>query len=259
MLEDCLIDSRSSTRSRKPATLVLSILIHGTLAIALIVIPLFQVPLLTQVPLAAPLPPPVAGFRAVELVPVRGGPPPTNASPAVVASKPLVAPEVAPTQIAEIIDTAPAFFIGNNLTPGSGQGGPGGPMNGGGDPFSTRDIVVGPPPPPPVRPIPPPLPPPVLAPVRVANIDPSKVLFTVQPVYPRLAVLARVEGAVVLEAVITKDGLIDPKRLKVVSGHNMLWPAAVEAVEQWRYKPTVLNGERVEIVANITVNFFLNR
>jgi protein TonB len=82
---------------------------------------------------------------------------------------------------------------------------------------------------------------------------------SVQPVYPRLAALARVEGTVFLEAVITRDGLVDPKRLRVISGHNMLWPAAVEAVEQWRYKPTVLNGERVEVLANITVNFSLNR
>jgi protein TonB len=99
----------------------------------------------------------------------------------------------------------------------------------------------------------------VTAPVRVGTIEPSKLIYSVQPVYPRLAAIARIEGSVLLEAVITRDGLVDPKRLKVVDGHNMLWPAAVEAVQQWRYKPTVLSGQRVEIIANITVNFSLNR
>ena len=62
-----------------------------------------------------------------------------------------------------------------------------------------------------------------------------------------------------LEAVITRDGAVDPKRLKIVSGHVLLVPSAVEAVQQWRYQPTVMNGERIEILAAITVNFMLKR
>jgi protein TonB len=261
MLEDCLIDSRSSARARKPGTLVVSVLVHGALAIGLIVIPLFQIPLLPNVPVIAPLTPAVAiAPRAVELVPVGGGPS-RSSSTETPAIQVLTAPIAIPNRIAEVRDSAPAVMIGDISLPGIGNGTPGSPD--GALPFGNPNAVAppaGPPQPPPVRPpAPPPAPPAVMAPVRVGSIEPSKLLFSVQPVYPRLAVIARVEGAVVLEAVITRDGLVDKKRLKVVSGHNMLSAAAVEAVEQWRYKPTVLNGERVEILANITVNFTLNR
>jgi len=81
----------------------------------------------------------------------------------------------------------------------------------------------------------------------------------VQPTYPRLASITGVQGSVVLEAVIRKDGSVDPRRLKVISGHTLLAPSAVEAVQQWRYQPTVLNGETIEILATITVNFTLKR
>jgi protein TonB len=56
-----------------------------------------------------------------------------------------------------------------------------------------------------------------------------------------------------LEAVISKDGAID--NLRVISGHPLLTQAAIDAVKQWRYKPTLLNGEPVEVVTTITVNF----
>jgi len=56
-----------------------------------------------------------------------------------------------------------------------------------------------------------------------------------------------------LEAVISKDGAID--NLRVISGHPLLTQAAIDAVRQWRYKPTLLNGEPVEVVTTITVNF----
>jgi protein TonB len=63
---------------------------------------------------------------------------------------------------------------------------------------------------------------------------------------------------VILEAVITREGLIDKSRLRVLDGHQMLRAAAVEAVEQWRYRPTLLNGKPVEILTTITVNFTMN-
>jgi protein TonB len=72
-------------------------------------------------------------------------------------------------------------------------------------------------------------------------------------VYPPLAKQARIQGVVLLEAVISKDGAID--NLRVISGHPLLTQAAIDAVKQWRYKPTLLNGEPVEVVTTITVNF----
>ena len=78
-------------------------------------------------------------------------------------------------------------------------------------------------------------------------------LRRVDPVYPPLAKQARIQGVVVLEAEISKEGTID--NLKVITGHPLLIQAAIDAVKQWRYKPTLLNGEPVPVVTTITVNF----
>jgi periplasmic protein TonB len=86
----------------------------------------------------------------------------------------------------------------------------------------------------------------------------SSLIHTVKPTYPRLAVVTRTQGTVILEAVITREGTIDPARLRVLEGHTLLTQAAVEAVQQWRYRPTLLNGQPVEILTTITVNFTLN-
>jgi len=75
------------------------------------------------------------------------------------------------------------------------------------------------------------------------------------PAYPPLARTARIEGQVVLQAVISKQGAIE--NLRVLSGHPMLVPAAIEAVRQWRYRPYVLNSEPVEVETQIIVNFSL--
>ena len=67
--------------------------------------------------------------------------------------------------------------------------------------------------------------------------------------------MARIQGQVLLQAVISKEGVIE--NLRVVSGHPMLATAAIEAVRQWRYRPYVLNNEPVEVETQITVNFGL--
>ena len=92
--------------------------------------------------------------------------------------------------------------------------------------------------------------------VRVSQgVSQGLLIHQVKPTYPPLARQARIQGAVVLQAVITKDGTI--QGLKVVSGHPMLTPSAIDAVKQWRYKPYFLNGEPVEVETAITVNFTL--
>ena len=81
----------------------------------------------------------------------------------------------------------------------------------------------------------------------------------VKPEYPRLAVITRVQGAVILEAVITREGNIDASRLRVLqSASPFLTPAAIEAVKQWRYRPPLLNGQSIEVMTTITVNFTFN-
>ena len=78
-----------------------------------------------------------------------------------------------------------------------------------------------------------------------------------KPAYPPLAKQARIQGVVRLNAIIGKDGSIQD--LKAASGHPLLVPAALEAVKQWLYKPTLLNGEPVEVVTVIDVNFTLSQ
>ena len=75
----------------------------------------------------------------------------------------------------------------------------------------------------------------------------------VQPVYPPLARQARVQGVVVLKALIAKDGTV--QTLELESGHPMLVNAAMDAVKKWRYKPYVVNGVPVEVQTSINVNF----
>jgi len=88
------------------------------------------------------------------------------------------------------------------------------------------------------------------------EVSMSLLVDKVVPVYPPVAQQARVQGAVVLEANISKDGTVEA--LKAISGHPLLVPAAIEAVKQWRYKPYVVNGEPLAVNTQITVNFTLS-
>lgn len=88
------------------------------------------------------------------------------------------------------------------------------------------------------------------------NVHLGPPIRRVEPVYPRMASLARVSGMVQLEAVVGIDGHI--RELRVKSGNPLLAPAAIEAVRQWIYEPTTLNGDPVEVIAPITVTFRLN-
>jgi len=93
--------------------------------------------------------------------------------------------------------------------------------------------------------------------IRVGgNLQQTKLISQPRPVYPPLAKQARIQGAVVLEAVISKQGGVE--NLRVISGHPLLIQAALDAVKQWKYKPTLLNGEPVEVVTTVTVNFNLS-
>jgi len=75
------------------------------------------------------------------------------------------------------------------------------------------------------------------------------------PVYPQMARMARVEGAVVLQAVIGTTGGV--ASVRAISGHPMLQQAAMDAVRQWRYRPYLVNGQPVEVETQVTVNFKL--
>jgi protein TonB len=96
-------------------------------------------------------------------------------------------------------------------------------------------------------------------PIRVGgDVQAGNLIFSPKPAYPSLARQARVEGAVVLSATIAEDGSI--KELKIITSSNPLLQIGVlETVKTWKYKPTLLNKEPVEVITTITVNFTLGR
>jgi protein TonB len=138
-------------------------------------------------------------------------------------------------------DGPPSIGLPSPSTPGGpGPGGPIGVLNS----LGTGVPVL------PVTPRPA-----AVAPIRVSSISEGNLTRKVQPAYPPLARSARIQGMVMLQAVISKEGTIE--NLKVLTGHPMLVGAAVDAVRQWRYRPYVLNHEPVEVETQITVNFSL--
>jgi len=105
---------------------------------------------------------------------------------------------------------------------------------------------------------PPPAIPRILFPVRVRvsqGISSLLLLKRVNPEYPDAARRARVQGTVVMHAVIGKDGSVS--KLELVSGHPMLVPVAMDAAKQWKYKPYLLNGQAMEVDTEILINFAL--
>ncbi len=210
------------------------------------------------------LPPPQALMTWLE-APVPPPPPPAPEGPAAVHVKPrptqiMNGALIAPIQIPEraiMIEDPPVENTGSNAGPGVpgglGIAGPGSMLEGLIASVATVAIA---------RPVerapeaaPAPVPP---APIRVTIgglVKDAVVIHRVEPVYPDLARRARIGGEVRLEGVIGTDGRI--RELKVLSGHPLLTKAALDAVSQWLYRPTTLNGEPVEVIAPIVVTFRL--
>jgi protein TonB len=104
---------------------------------------------------------------------------------------------------------------------------------------------------------PPPPPPPPAKPVRVGgNVKPPQKLTHVNPVYPPIAMSARVSGVVIIEAVIGPDGNV--QSAKILRSIPLLDNAAMTAVQQWVFTPTLLNGFPVAVIMTVTVNFTLS-
>jgi protein TonB len=116
-----------------------------------------------------------------------------------------------------------------------------------------QDRPTSPPPPPPIHvevPV-------ITAPIRVSEgVQSAKLLFGPKPAYPQLAKAARVQGTVMIQALIATDGRV--RSLQVISGPALLVAGALDAVRQWRYQPTLLNGQPVEVATEIAVRFMLN-
>jgi protein TonB len=169
-----------------------------------------------------------------------------------IAPDQLVAPIRIPTELPKIVDppgmniAASAPFIPGGM-PGTGASG-----------IISRLAMTPPPmPAPTVRAVETPKPvASAAAPVKVGGkVQEARLMRRVIPAYPALARQARVSGTVQLLGVIAKDGTV--QKLQVLSGHPLLIDAAVSAVRQWVYRPTLLNGEPVEVICPIDVHFTL--
>ncbi len=199
--------------------------------------------------------------------------PPVHWKDIVVGPAPLAPPPIQPVHanrsgVAPISPVRPIFHLsaGTNPRPSQPSGvfavdappalgsdvGLGGATKGLGT-FIPNYVTLPPPPKPAVA-----APKPPSAPIRVtSDLQMAKLLRKVIPVYPALARSARISGVVRLLGTIGEDGTI--RNLQLVSGHPLLARAALEAVQQWIYKPTLLNGKPVEVIAPIEVNFTLGQ
>ncbi len=206
-----------------------------------------------------------AGLPATELMTfLVAPPPPPPPPPPPVTVQPKIAPRefdtgklVQPVDIPEDVaifeeEAAPVASIAGVV--GGVPGGAFGGVLGGviGSIISSTPMVAPPPPPPVKKKAPPP-------PKRIrvgGSVQRANLVRQVRPVYPPLARQARIQGTVKLTAIIAKDGTI--QKLEVLSGHPLLIPSALSAVKQWRYRPTLLNGQPVEVVTQVDVNFTLS-
>ncbi len=234
--------SAAKTDDWKRATLPIAYIFEIIIIGVMVIVPLIYTEALPKAQLmtflVAPPPPPPPP------------PPPAKAPPIVVhqvSLKQLMqAPTVIPKTIAKIHDVrTEATGVVGGVTGGVPGGSMGGVLGG----IIGGMTASAPPPPPPPKP---------KTPQRIrvgGQVEAAKLIYAPRPEYPPLAKMARIQGTVKLEAIIAKDGTIQD--LKVLSGHPLLVKAALDAVKQWRYQPTLLNGQPVEVVTEIDVNFTL--
>src|SRR6266852_5679636 len=242
MFEDSLIESGNRLKTKRLATSILSFFGQFLLLGILILIPLIYTEALPKTQLmtflVAPPPPPPP-------------PPPPAAAPVKVVKQiqtdiingQLRTPTKIPEKIQMIKEEEAPPPVSSMAGVVGGVPGAGGAMGGviGGIINSTPVAV-----------------PKVASPHRVRvsrGVTQRLLIRKIQPNCRPLARQARIQGSVLLKAEISKDGSI--QNLRLISGHPMLAPAAIEAVKQWKYKPYILNGEPVEVETQITVNFTL--
>jgi protein TonB len=228
-----LVVSSDMEKTHKPWTVALSAMAQAIILGALMLIPLIYTEVLpkgmlnTFLVAPAPPPPPPAPQPVVKAV-----------APKVINLQKMAAPTVIPKNITVVKDDAPVIYTNSNEGVAGGTGNVLGGLIGSGP--------SGPPPPSTSTP----------QRIRVGgNVEAASIVNKVAPEYPPIAKTAHVSGAVVLHAIIGKDGTI--RELQYVSGPPLLMKSAMDAVKEWRYKPTMLNGEAVEVDTIIDVVFSL--
>ena len=236
MFDDLLESTNEKKKTNKGWGFVLSGVVQAAILGILILIPLIYTEALPKAMLStlliAPPPPP---------------PPPPPPQPVKTIVKPvarliqsgkLMQPRAIPKEVAVFKEAELPPDVVNNQNQGGVFGG-----------IPGQGLMVG------SAPAAPP-PPKATTPARIkqgGNVTAASLINQTRPVYPPLARQARIQGNVVLHAIIDKDGKV--AQLEVISGHPLLVQAALDAVKQWRYKPTLLNGDPVEVDTTITVTF----
>jgi protein TonB len=240
-LRGCLVDGDAEQRRRRRSirrrSLAISVAVQSAILTALILVSLFGKPQTIALANVTPIPP-YSPYRGTPQDPGTQRQRPTG---------PTTVCHVCPTlPISPTIPTRDPDPTGEPQPPGIGDGIPGSPD--GQIPLSDWRQ----------RPIPPKnTEPQVKRPrvVRITTLDPATLIRRIEPIYPPLAKQAHREGRVELRAIIGTDGNI--QSLQIVSGDPLLVRSAVEAVQQWHYKPTILNGQPVEIDTYITVVYIM--
>lgn len=246
MFED-IRPARRSEIMKRLLSLFVSAVAHAVVILVIVALPLF---FLNALPagelltfLIAPPPPPPA--------PPPPGPAVERSAAAPVVSRASIAisPPGIPRGIPPPTDEPPIPAIAAAASAGIQFGVPGStlPWASGGP---IREFTAAAPPP-----LPPPPPRIRRSPIRGGNLQESKLIRKVAPEYPDIARRARISGDVFLEATVDEEGNV--VHLDVIQGHPMLVEAALRAVAQWKYSPTLLNGEPVPIIARVTVSFKL--
>lgn len=245
MFEDSMVESSGRLKTRRGWTVMLSFVLQVLFVGFLILLPLVFVQDLPRQQLmsflvAPPPPPPPPAPAAVEQIR-------SVVKESDLADGRLRTPTKIPEKIKMITESeAPPPMSSSGGVVGGVPGGiPGGSLGGvlGGIIGSTAKV-------PEVARVP------VATRVRISQgVSRGLLVSRVEPLYPAMAKTARVQGQVVLQAVISKQGTIE--NLRVVSGHPMLIQSAIDAVKQWRYKPYLLNGEPVEVETEVLVDFRL--
>ena len=246
---DVLLESSGPQRKRRTFAAILSFIVQCLVVGILLIVPLMftdvlppgQLLTFLMAPPPPPPPPPAASEVAAKVV---------RRAESDILNGQLRTPTKIPQSVQMIHeDEAPPDLSAGGVPGGVPGGIPGGQMGGviGGILSSTPSVANLPKlavPVPPKR-------------IRVSQgVTEGHLIRKIEPKYPTLARSARVQGEVILTAIISKTGEI--QNLVLVSGHPLLVPAAIEAVREWRYRPYLLNGEPVEVESTITVVFQLS-
>jgi len=237
-----LTDVDPAVRKRQGVALPTSIALHAAAAIAIAIVPLL---------LAEALPVPDGGTRAFFVEPIAAPPPPPPPPPP--AARAAASARVVPKATAAPVGFVAPIEVPTEIKPEEGldlggiEGGVAGGVEGGVPGGVVGGVVGGlpdAPPPPPVKP------------VRVGgDVREPRRVVDVAPVYPLLAMKAGIEGIVIIEATIDPRGRV--VNATVLRGVPVLEEAALEAVRQWVYTPTLLNGVPTPVIMTVTVRFRL--